>query len=98
MVKQISEATHSDRDAVVIIDSAGWHTDDISPQIPPYSLELNPTEKVWQWLRQHCLANRCFEGYNDIVEPCCSAWNTFIHSKDSVKSLCTRGWAKVVKI
>ncbi|AZG37368.1 IS630 family transposase [Shewanella psychromarinicola] len=105
-LKQISEATHSDRYALVIIDGAGWHTDDIAKEfsnlsvlkLPPYSPELNPIEQVWQWLRQHCLANRCFEGYDDIVEQCCRAWNTFIQCKDRVKSLCTRDWANMGKV
>lgn len=33
MVKQISEAIHSDRYALVIIDGAGWHTDDIAKHV-----------------------------------------------------------------
>lgn len=103
---KISEATHSDRYALVIIDGAGWHADDIAKEfchlsvlkLPPYSPELQPIEQVWQWLRQHCLANRYFDGYNDIVEQCCNAWNTFIQCKDRVKSLCTRHWANMSKV
>ncbi len=50
-LNQISQVT----DAVVIMDRAGWHTDDIAEQfnnvsiikLPPYSPELNPIEQVW---------------------------------------------------
>ena len=74
-LKQISEATHSDTYALVIIDCVGWYTEDIAEdfsnisvlKLPLYSPELNPKEPICQWLRQHCLSNRCFEGYNDII-------------------------------
>jgi len=65
-------------------------------KLPPYSPELNPIEQVWQWLRQNELANRCFQGYEDIVEQCSRAWNNFIGDIERVKSLCTRDWTKLV--
>jgi transposase len=39
------------------------------------SCELNPAEQVWQLLRDHNLANRCYESYEDIIDPCCDAGN-----------------------
>ena len=47
---QISHKTQQGRHAVVIMDGAGWHTDDIADdfqnltimKLPPYSPELNP--------------------------------------------------------
>ena len=62
-LKQISAMTEKSRHAVVIMDGAGWHTNDIAEQfsnvsiikLPPYSPELNPIEQVWSWLRQHYL-------------------------------------------
>ena len=49
---QISRATASGRHAVIIMDGAGWHSDDIDAgfknisiiKLPPYSPELNPIE------------------------------------------------------
>ena len=49
---QISDRTEQGHHAVVIMDGAGWHTDDIAADIPnvdiiklpPYSPELNPDE------------------------------------------------------
>ncbi|GLR05094.1 IS630 family transposase [Vibrio hyugaensis] len=54
-LNQISQVTEYGRHAVVIMDRAGWHTDDIAEQfnnvsiikLPPYSPELNPIEQVW---------------------------------------------------
>lgn len=104
-LKQISEATEPGRHAVVVMDGAGWHTMDIAKpftnitliKLPPYSPELNPIEQVWQWLRQHCLSNRVFKGYDEIVEQVSRAWNIFISNTDQVKSLCSREWATLVK-
>ena len=84
-LRQISEVTEADRHAVVIMDGAGWHTDSIADEfsnvslikLPPYSPELNSIEQVWSWMRQHCLGNRVFQNYEDIVDSVCEAWNTF---------------------
>ncbi|MBD1559672.1 IS630 family transposase [Vibrio sp. S9_S30] len=99
-LKQISEKTQSGRHAVVIMDGAGWHTEDIVSQfdnvsiikLPPYSPELNPIEQVWSWLRQHYLANQRFENYDDIVAQICSAWNSFLESPKRVTRMCSRNW------
>lgn len=101
---QISEVTEPGRHAVVIMDGAGWHTDDIGEQfsnvsivkLPPYSPELNPIEQVWSWLRQHYLANQSFTNYNDIVEKVCSAWNCFLESVDRVQTMCEREWTNLI--
>ena len=103
---QISQKTKPGRHAIVVMDGAGWHTDDIAEgianitvmKIPPYSPELNPIEQVWSWLRQHHLANRCFKSYDDIVEACCHAWNDFISNTKRVIKMCTRDWAVVGKL
>jgi transposase len=84
---------------------AGWHqaslVEDISNvsilKLPPYSPELNPIEQVWSWLRQHHLANRCFSGYDDIVEACSIAWIDFISDAKRVTKMCSRDWLEVRK-
>lgn len=104
-LKQISEATAPNRHAVVIVDGAGWHTMDTAAlfsnvtliKLPPYSPELNPIEQVWQWLRQNCLSNRVFQGFEEIVELVSEAWNCFISDIERVKSICSREWIKLVK-
>ena len=99
-LQQISDRTPIDRHAVIIMDGAGWHTDDIDAgfknltiiKLPPYSPELNPIEQVWSWLRQHHLANRCFNGYESIVDAVCDAWNDFVSDRERVIKMCTRDW------
>ncbi len=53
-------------------------------------------EQVWQWLRQRCLSNRVFRGYEEIVEQVSRAWNTFIADVERVKNLCWREWITLV--
>ena len=97
---QISAITEKGRHAVVIMDGAGWHTEDIANifdnvsviKLPPYSPELNPIEQVWSWLRQHYLANQCFQDYDDIVSKVCAAWNRFLECSQRVTKMCSREW------
>lgn len=65
--------------AVVVRDGAGWHCEggalvlphDISLlSLPPYSPELNPVEKIWQFHRLNKLANRVYENFEDIIQAC----------------------------
>ncbi|HIF9240048.1 TPA: IS630 family transposase [Photobacterium damselae] len=99
-LKQISSVTEKGRHAIVIMDSAGWHTEDIADdfqnisiiKLPPYSPELNPIEQVWSWLRQHYLANQSFSDYEDIVSKVCSAWNSFLECSTRVTKMCSRRW------
>ena len=103
-MEQISQATPIGRHSVVIMDGAGCHTDNVVDEfdnvsilkLPAYSPELNPIEQVWQWLRQRCLSNRVFRGYEEIVEQVSRAWNTFIADVERVKNLCWREWIKLV--
>jgi transposase len=100
-LEEIAAAVPEGRPAVVMADRAGWH---LTPQLkvptnlsllplPTASPELNPAEQVWEQLRQSDLANRCYSGYEDIVEACCKAWNTFVDTANAVKKLCSRRWA-----
>ena len=99
----ISKRTPTGRHGVIIVDGAAWHQHYLADEfanlsiikLPPYSPELNPIEQVWYWLRQNELANRCFEGYDDIVEQCSRAWNSFISDTKRVVSLCSRDWIEV---
>jgi hypothetical protein len=89
--------------AVVVLDQAGWHTTDklrlpetlsLLP-LPPKSPELNPTENIWQFLRQTKLSNRVFEGYQAIVEAACDAWNSIVGDPARITSIGTRSWAPI---
>jgi transposase len=58
--------------------------------LPPYSPELNPVERLWQWLKRHSLRNRFFKSIKEVmdsVEKC-------LKSADAafLRSLCRCGY------
>jgi len=65
------------------------------PPLPPYAPELNPVENVWQFLRANKLAITVFDGYSEIVDKCCEAWNFFSVDSERITSITSRKWAKV---
>jgi transposase len=99
----IAKKVPKGRHALIVVDGAAWHQVHLTEKfnnlsiikLPPYSPELNPIEQVWQWLRQNELANRCFSGYEDIVNECSRAWNIFVSDASRVIKLCSRDWIKV---
>jgi transposase len=100
-LQEISSQVPQGRHAVVVLDGAAWHTtksirvfSNLSLLIlPPASPELNPVEQIWQQLRDNWLANRCYDGYEAIVDACCDAWNWFVDAPNRMMQLCTRSWA-----
>jgi putative transposase len=87
--------------AVLLVDQAGWHTSHrlvVPPNItllplPPKCPELNPTENIWQFMRDNWLSNRIFKSYDDIVDHCCEAWNKLTDQPWRIMSIGTRDWA-----
>jgi hypothetical protein len=101
---EISQCVSPDAHAIVILDGVGWHQtgdrltvpENITPlPLPPYAPELNPTENIWQFLRQNLLSHRVWETYDEIVDACCYAWNSLIADPQRITSIATRQWAKV---
>lgn len=102
-LEHISAKIPVGRHGVIVLDRATWHTTkklktfanlSLLP-LPPVSPELNPTEQVWQVIRDESLANRCYSDYDDIVYACCDGWNAFVDVPNRVKNLCSRDWAKL---
>ena len=60
----------------MLLDGAGWHTAHtvVVPEnmrlvpLPPYSPELNPTEHVWDILREQCFANLVFDAMDGVED------------------------------
>lgn len=99
-LEEISRAIEPGNHGVVVFDRAAWHTTkklrlpkniSLLP-LPAASPELNPTEQVWQVLRDRYLGNRCFDSYEHILESCCNAWNAFTSTAGAVQQLCVREW------
>lgn len=87
--------------AALLLDQAGWHIANrlkvpaniTLVLLPPRSPELNPTENVWQFMRQNWLSNRIFSSYDDILDHCCDAWNRLLDQPWKIMSIGLRDWA-----
>jgi transposase len=98
---EIAQAVAPGAHAVVLLDQAGWHQSAnlVIPQnitllpLPPKSPELNPTENIWQFMRENWLSNRVFTSYADILDHCCEAWNKLVDQPWIIMSIGLRDWA-----
>lgn len=68
-----------DNQAIIVMDCAGWHkaNDLIIPHnielmyLPPYSPELNPVERLWQYLKSNTLKNRIYNTLDELENIIC---------------------------
>jgi transposase len=84
-----------DRQAILVMDGAGWHrskTLEVPHNIeimylPPYSPELNPVERFWQYVKKHTIKNRIYEKLDDLKDAVCD----FIKNlkKDEILKTCS---------
>ena len=102
-LSQISRCVAAGAHAVLALDRAGWHTTrklDVPSNIsllplPPASPELNPTENIWQYLRQSYLSNRVFRDYDAVVEASSAAWNRLTAEQGRIASIGLRSWTAI---
>src|SRR4051812_21802206 len=87
--------------AGLVLDGAGWHVgEDLSVPAnltlihpPPYSPELNPVERVWEYLRDRWLSHRVLAGgYEAVVDAACAAWNALLAEPGRLRSLTSFPW------
>jgi len=87
-------AAYADKQLLIFMDRAGWHKskDLLIPtnirieHLPAYSPELNPAEKLWQWLRQKVCRNKIYDSENDMMNALTSALRKM--SPQRFKQLC----------
>jgi len=54
--------------------------------LPPYSPQLNPIEKLWQYLRHHHWSNRVYDGYDHLRQAANEAWHKQAVSVKNIKN------------
>jgi len=90
--KEVNPSVH----VFMIWDQAGFHTSGLvkPPKnltivpLPPYSPQLNPVEKLWQYLRKHYWSNRVYEDYDALCIAAIEAWQNTCLNKGKIKSIC----------
>lgn len=78
----------------IIMDGAGWHKSDklIFPKNiriiiqPSYSPELNPIEKLWQYIKNHTIKNRVYKTLCELENKVCKFVSTL--TPEIIKSVC----------
>lgn len=85
-------------------DGAGWHISNTLqlPQniqtllLPPYSPELNPTEHIWDYIReQKKFNNHTFTSIDHVEKQLVKVLKEINNEKDTIKSMCNFKWLKV---
>jgi transposase len=80
---------------LLVMDGAGWHRskDLLIPAniqieyLPPYSPELNPVERFWQYIKRHTIRNQIYPHLTAIKESVATLINGLQHP--FIKSLCS---------
>ncbi len=102
-LRMISEQVGPQVQVVLVLDQAGWHVarqlHDVPDNItllylPAYSPELNATERLWCWLKEHQLSNRVHRDYDDLLAAGTAAWNTL--TPERIQSVCRTSWLEHV--
>ncbi len=94
----ISHAIPQDVHVLLVWDQAGFHKaktlkvpDNISIfRLEPYSPELNPVERVWQWIKTHYLGNSVFSDVENLFQAGVAAWNKL--TDELLTSVCNTDW------
>lgn len=88
---------------ILCLDSAGWHTSGALevPQnielllLPPYSPELNPTEHIWDYIReQKGFNNHVFASLDQVEDQLARALKQIHGEKKIIRNLCNFKWLK----
>lgn len=97
-LKELSEKIPQNNHVILVLDNAGYHTSGMLniPEnitlrhLPPYSPQLNPIEKIWEYLKGKFLAGRVFKDLDEIFEKGVFALNSL--TNDLIMSICFLSW------
>lgn len=88
---------YKSRNVIMIMDGAGWHKDKEyllqdtkNIQIilqPSYSPELNPVERMWQYIKSYTIKNKVYETLDDLENEICNFMRNKI-TNEIVKNIC----------
>ena len=93
-LRQVSRA-HSNKFVIMVLDGASTHKskDLVIPAnvsliiLPPYSPELNPSERIWNQLRKKYMGNRYFNSLDEAMEQVDMGLSEMERNRPAFKSL-----------
>ncbi len=91
---------HIDESIIIFLDGAGWHKaknlkipDNIKlSRLPPYSPELNPSEHIWEEIREKWFENKVFLSMDAVVDTLELALHTLEKDNERVHNLTGFDW------
>ena len=92
---------NKDQQIVIVMDGAGWHQSKklIIPNniriiiLPPYSPELNPVEKLWQYIKDRTIKNRIYKTLPQLEKVVCKFVSNL--SSEIIRSVCGVGYIEL---
>ena len=93
-------ARHRDEYILMFLDGAGWHraNDLVVPAtmhlepLPPYSPELNPTEHLWDVLRETWFGNLVFDSMDGVEDQLVLGLSALEHDRPRVQRATAFPW------
>lgn len=87
-------AVNKNKKIVIVMDGAAWHKSDklkIPSNIriiiqPSYSPELNPIERLWQYIKNHTIKNKVYKTLADLEKEICKFIKNL--TPEIIKSVC----------
>ena len=91
------------KQVLLIMDRAPWHTSGllevpdniIIEYLPAYSPELNPTENLWDEIREKGFRNEKFDSLSQVQDRLIDTVQPMFTNKDRVHSLTYRSWIDI---
>lgn len=91
---------HKDEDILMFMDGAACHRSQLLgiPEniririIPPYSPDLNPTENIWDEMREKFFKNTVFHSMTAVEKQLSEACSYFENTPEKVQSITWFGW------
>lgn len=103
-LQTMSQQLDPDVQAVLVLDQAGWHRakalrcpDNITLfPLPPYCPELNPIERLWDYLKRNFFSLQLYESVEHIFEHGVRVWQSITPAL--IQSICHTSWLDMVAL
>lgn len=97
---------HAEEFVLMVLDGAGWHQaieleipENIRlVRLPPYSPELNPTEHLWDEIREKWFPNLVFRELDAVEDVLEQALHSLENDATRVESITGFGWVKSMSL
>jgi transposase len=91
---------YKDNRIILVMDQAPWHTKKLKTkydniriiELPPYSPELNPTEHLWDHIRENYFKNQCFDSIDHVEDRLVEAFESASNDKATIQALTLFSW------